>query len=269
VYNTRRSRQIPWFRHAHRLAQWRWSHGSQLPLTETRAQRKTRLYYQKQTKAEIGQHLSRNTIPAKIPELITSEGANTTDPNVQLSFEELWLWEDTGEVMNQEDADSLAWMQALHEELIQQQIFKNWTNFLDKLFPAYLHLKKQTHNWTASNCFHNFSNDVCECLPGNRKVREVDLIDLMGKCLTQRDNHVYFFPSTDPPFVFASTGQKQVQFDFCTCTPDPVQLLANGYVASTPVFPQTAFSVRLLNFYDLLWNICNSHATSSTKVLQR
>ncbi|PLW12474.1 hypothetical protein PCANC_21658 [Puccinia coronata f. sp. avenae] len=62
--------------------------------------------------------------------------------------------------MDQEDADSLAWMQALHAELIQQQRFKNWTNFLGKLFPAYLHLKKQTHNWTASNFFNNFSNDA-------------------------------------------------------------------------------------------------------------
>ncbi|POW13287.1 hypothetical protein PSHT_07824 [Puccinia striiformis] len=64
-------------------------------------------------------------------------------------------------------------------------------------------------------------------------------------------------------------SQQRRLFTFCPCTPDPVRLLANGYLASTPVFPQTAFSLRLLNFYDLLWNICNSHITSFAKVLQR
>ncbi|OAV94301.1 hypothetical protein PTTG_27036 [Puccinia triticina 1-1 BBBD Race 1] len=64
-------------------------------------------------------------------------------------------------------------------------------------------------------------------------------------------------------------GQKRAKFVFCSCTPDPVRLLANGYLSSTPIFPQTAFSVRLLNFYNLLWNFCNVHTTSFCKTLQR
>lgn len=51
--------------------------------------------------------------------------------------------------------------------------------------------------------------------------------------------------------------------------PDTVFLLRQGYIASTPVFPQTAFSVRLLNFNDLLWNLCNAHTTPFAEVIRR
>ncbi|KAA1100888.1 hypothetical protein PGTUg99_032145 [Puccinia graminis f. sp. tritici] len=56
---------------------------------------------------------------------------------------------------------------------------------------------------------------------------------------------------------------------FCTCIPDPIHFLAHGYLPSTPLFPQTGLSLRLLNFYDLLWNICNANLTTFSEVLRR
>ncbi|PLW48515.1 hypothetical protein PCASD_04225 [Puccinia coronata f. sp. avenae] len=146
-------------------------YGSQLPVTESRSQRRTRLYHQQRTKSEIGRHLRRNVIPTNIPELIAGgQPANSeSDANGRLDFDKLWLWEDTGEMMDQEDSISLAQMRALHEELIQQQKFKNWNDVMAALFPAYLHLKKETQNWTGSNSFDNYSSLICNCPPGNRK----------------------------------------------------------------------------------------------------
>ncbi|PLW05847.1 hypothetical protein PCASD_23757 [Puccinia coronata f. sp. avenae] len=217
-------------------------YASQLTITETRSQRRTRLYFERQNRAEIGQHLRRRVTQTNVPQSIQESHPADLNPTEQLGFEENFLWEDIGDVMSQEDAESLACLRSFHEELIQQQRYKNWSDVMDALYPVYLHLKRVTQNWTLSNSFNNFSSVVCSCTQ-NKKTREVDLVDLMG--------------------------QQRVKFEFCTCTPDPVHLLANGYVASTPVFPQTAFSVRLLNFYDLLWNLCNSHATPFVKVLQR
>jgi hypothetical protein len=64
-------------------------------------------------------------------------------------------------------------------------------------------------------------------------------------------------------------GQKQVLFGFCCCVPDPVQLLAHVYPASTPFYPQTAFLLRLLKFYHLLWNLCHAATNPFAEVLQR
>ncbi|PLW27050.1 hypothetical protein PCANC_22046 [Puccinia coronata f. sp. avenae] len=61
---------------------------------------------------------------------------------------------------------------------------------------------------------------------------------------------------------------KQVTSDWITSTWDQDRS-SNGYIGSTPAFPQTAFSVRLLNFYNLLWNLCNSHATPFAEVMRR
>ena len=80
-------------------------------------------------------------------------------------------------------------MRALHEELIQQQRYKKWTEVMGALFPAYLHLKKITNNWTSSNTFDNFLGVLCSCTTTQHQRRQVDLIDLMGKYLS--DDHAY------------------------------------------------------------------------------
>ncbi|EFP76003.2 uncharacterized protein PGTG_01334 [Puccinia graminis f. sp. tritici CRL 75-36-700-3] len=146
--------------------------------------------------------------------------------------------------MNEEDEASRARLRSLHQEMIQQQRHRNWNNIMAWLFPSYLHFKKLTSDWTLPAWNDNLSAEFFL----DSLIHSLIVIDIQ---------------------VFCFSGQRRVKFAFCACTPDPVHLLASGYLASTPVFPQTAFSVRLLNFYDILWNICNAHTTPFAKVLQR
>ncbi|KAA1079038.1 hypothetical protein PGTUg99_006606 [Puccinia graminis f. sp. tritici] len=228
---------------------YKFHYGCQLFPTETRTQKKLRLACQSRTQAEtrptLRRNLNRRSQDDEAAEEPTpSHPVTGTDENDGLGFDEdPSLWEDTEEILNEEDKASWARLRSLHQEIIQQQRHQNWKDVMACMFPAYLHFKKLTANWTIASPFLNLSNEVCQCPDEVYKEREVDLIDLMG--------------------------QSRSKFAFCPCTPDPVHLLASGYIASTPVLPQTAFSVRLLNFYDLLWNICNAHTTPFAKVLQR
>ncbi|KAA1133993.1 hypothetical protein PGTUg99_009573 [Puccinia graminis f. sp. tritici] len=219
---------------------YKFHYGCQLPSTESRSQKTIRLAFEKQTAAEIGQRLKRTiNRNRQNPQNNTSQSGAANHHNIQadnfnnehneLGFNKTSLWEDYEHVLNDEDKALRARMGLLHQELLQQQKDGNWKDILDALFLTYLHMKKLTANWTLPSAFDNFSALVCSCSPDKYKSREIDLVDLM----------------------------------------DPVHLLANGYLASTPVFPQTAFSLCLLNFYDLLWNICNAHRTPFAKVLQR
>jgi hypothetical protein len=91
------------------------------------------------------------------------------------------LWEDTEEILNEEDEVSRAHLRSLHQEMIEQQRHRNWKDVMACLFPAYLHFKKLTSNWTIPNPFLNLSGEVCACPVEAYKERDVDLIDLMGK----------------------------------------------------------------------------------------
>lgn len=43
---------------------------------------------------------------------------------------------------------------------------------------------------------------------------------------------------------------------FCNCHSDPVRLLKLGYIGASPVFPQTAFSIRFLRMHYIFWKYC-------------
>ncbi|KNZ56765.1 hypothetical protein VP01_2323g2 [Puccinia sorghi] len=137
-------------------------------------------------------------------------------------------------------------MMDLHTGLmwrINKKKLKNWSNTLNTLFPAYTHLKRITGNWTTPESLEDKTHEVCRCRVQHPTMREVDLIDLMG--------------------------QRKVKLPFCSCMPNAIQILACGYLASTPVYPQTAFLLRLLNFYHLLWNLSNVTTTSFAEVLRQ
>ncbi|PLW38267.1 hypothetical protein PCANC_14905 [Puccinia coronata f. sp. avenae] len=125
----------------------------------------------------------------------------------------------------------------------QQKKLNNWSDLFGTLFPAYTHLKRITNDWTSPDSLDNKTHKICSCQGHSPTMRQIDLIDLFG--------------------------QKRVLFPFCSCTPDPVQILAHGYLASTPVYPQTTFSLHLLNFHHLMWNLCNTATAPFAKVLRR
>ncbi|KAH9455142.1 hypothetical protein Pst134EA_022621 [Puccinia striiformis f. sp. tritici] len=95
-----------------------------------------------------------------------------------------------------------------------------WQKLMRKLFPVYMWLKVKTQNWTATNALDSFSTKFCKCGANAPRVTQwIDLVDL--------------------------TGQQRMNFTFCKCLPRPVQVLANGFLASSPSEPTTAFSMRL------------------------
>ncbi|KAI9630972.1 hypothetical protein KEM48_013432 [Puccinia striiformis f. sp. tritici PST-130] len=77
-----------------------------------------------------------------------------------------------------------------------------------------------------------FTARFCKCAQtAQRKVAWIDLVDL--------------------------TGQQRVKFQYCDCMPRCVQVLANGFLASSPLEPSAAFSMRLLAYHNYAWHHSN------------
>ncbi|POW01179.1 hypothetical protein PSTT_12675 [Puccinia striiformis] len=107
-----------------------------------------------------------------------------------------------------------------------------WQKLMGKLFPVYMWLKVKTQNWTATNALDSFSTKFCKCGPNTPRIKQwIDLVDLVG--------------------------QQRMLFTFCKCIPRPVQILANGFLASSPSEPTAAFSMRLLAYHNHAWHHSN------------
>ncbi|KAI7961897.1 hypothetical protein MJO28_002386 [Puccinia striiformis f. sp. tritici] len=116
---------------------------------------------------------------------------------------------------------------------IDQQILdNNRKKAMLKLFNSYLWLREKTNNWTSDLSFHDFAPRFCKCPEiARRTVAWIDLVDL--------------------------TGQQRVQMQYCDCMPRCVQVLANGFLASSPLEPSAAFSMRLLAYHNYAWHHSN------------
>ncbi|PLW33701.1 hypothetical protein PCASD_10315 [Puccinia coronata f. sp. avenae] len=102
----------------------------------------------------------------------------------------------------------------------------NWNTIINSLHAYYMDLKIRTDNWTDNKAYGDYTK--CTCPDDAIKCRVIDLVD-----------------------VYA---QRRTEFDFCKCTSDPLRLLQRGFIAASPVKPQTAFSLPLLAFHNALWN---------------
>ncbi|OAV93947.1 hypothetical protein PTTG_08601 [Puccinia triticina 1-1 BBBD Race 1] len=218
---------------------YKFHRGSRLPASETRAQRKNRLAHQHQDQLEFSSQprQAQSTVVRDPQDEITLNPPETPRYNNENE------WEDTDEPMSPEDSATLAQIRAYNRSKIHKNRQRNWKDIMPQCFQAYIYLKRKTENWTLPCSFDDYSKHLCNCSVENQHSREIDLVDLMS--------------------------QKRTRITFCSCTPDTIHLLGHGYLSSTPLFPQTAFSIRLLNFYDILWNICNSHVTPFTEVIRR
>ncbi|PLW29771.1 hypothetical protein PCASD_17483 [Puccinia coronata f. sp. avenae] len=130
--------------------------------------------------------------------------------------------------MGKDEPDSIDLMVATSTKQYRQRACDfNWRTLLNHLHPVYMTQKIVTKNWANSNCY-NDSNQICQC---EKTYRMVDMVDIRG--------------------------QKRVKVDFCRCQPDSIRLLSLGYLAGSPISPQTAFLLPLLIFYDSLWTHCH------------
>ncbi|EGG03749.1 uncharacterized protein MELLADRAFT_108934 [Melampsora larici-populina 98AG31] len=103
-----------------------------------------------------------------------------------------------------------------------------WMALEAQLTATYLHLQSFTQNWTKQNSY--LTNEIkCQCPPEKFRRRCVDFVDILSHARKRR-------------------------VTFCDCVPDVIRLLHLGYIAGSPHFPRTAFSIRLLQFQHHLWN---------------
>lgn len=62
-------------------------------------------------------------------------------------------------------------------------------------------------------------------------------------------------------------GRNKQEVKFCDCTSDPVRLVEMGYIGATPVYPSTAFSIRLLKHFHVYWKHCTLRLQGFTRAL--
>ncbi|KAH9806922.1 hypothetical protein DFH28DRAFT_1157713 [Melampsora americana] len=84
-----------------------------------------------------------------------------------------------------------------------------------------------TSNWGNPKLRHHDYKGICTSPKFRIRQRPVDLVD------------------TDT--------RQQVNIAFCDCHSDNVRLVQTGYMGTTPVHPQTAFSIRLLRTHHVYW----------------
>ncbi|KAH9807911.1 hypothetical protein DFH28DRAFT_912325 [Melampsora americana] len=104
-----------------------------------------------------------------------------------------------------------------------------WNKYLRPMLIAYLRCSHITSEWGNPLTWNHthFREEKCYCLASEKKSRCLDVVD-------------------------RETRQKKV-FDFCSCTPDQVRLISQGYLGGSPTYPQTAFSIRHIRSYHLTW----------------
>ncbi|KIR55315.1 hypothetical protein I315_01901 [Cryptococcus gattii Ru294] len=98
-----------------------------------------------------------------------------------------------------------------------------WKNIRTDLFDTYLRYKRFSDEGDIFLGIEHL-NKKCKCT--STKSRDVAFID--------RDNHCY------------------ESVPFCKCTPDPVRLLARGFIAVSPDTPKTAISISVVQYFETI-----------------
>lgn len=107
---------------------------------------------------------------------------------------------------------------------------KNWTKVFPEMFIAYMNCSQPTSQWGDGSAWNVDRNTPCSCGLGVQRYRNVDLVDTIER--------------------------KQVTINFCSCTPDQVRLIRMGFIGGSPVYPEVAYSIRLLKLHHHLWKYC-------------
>ncbi|KAH9809781.1 hypothetical protein DFH28DRAFT_904161 [Melampsora americana] len=112
-----------------------------------------------------------------------------------------------------------------------------WKEIMQKTFIAFMRSSELTSEWGNDLKWNHDFNSKDECLCGNRpglvRTRTIDTVDIIYR--------------------------RKIEVKFCSCTPDQVRLINQGYLGGTPKNPETAFSLRLLRLYHLSWKYCHAN----------
>lgn len=127
---------------------------------------------------------------------------------------------------------------------------ERWTRAAQAMFDPYIIARKSTSHWGDCSLWNHDFKPQCRCPVATR---EVTLVDLFSKHMTW----TFWFWQDLYRYKNDVTARRKQVIDFCNCQPDNVRLVQMGYFPASPTFPRTAFSIRLLWFYQVLWKYCS------------
>lgn len=125
---------------------------------------------------------------------------------------------------------------------------ERWTRAAQQMAEPYILARQLTSHWGDHSLWNHDYKPQCRCPVATREVTLVDLFSTHQPFSVRED-----FDQTDNKL--AARTKRLLQF--CNCKPDSVRLIQMGYFPASPTFPRTAFSIRLLWFYQVLWKHCS------------
>ncbi|KAH9808123.1 hypothetical protein DFH28DRAFT_1088139 [Melampsora americana] len=106
---------------------------------------------------------------------------------------------------------------------------KQWQKVFPEMFNQFIQVSRKTSQWGNPNLWDVDWKEPCQCPP-------------------------------NPPrklVVFDILFRKEITVDFCSCQSEASRLVSMGLIGGTAKQPRTAFSIRLIRLYHLLWKFCS------------
>ncbi|KAA1115959.1 hypothetical protein PGTUg99_025740 [Puccinia graminis f. sp. tritici] len=116
---------------------------------------------------------------------------------------------------------------------------KHWAEVYDSMFSSFKQCAVKTADWGDEDKWRQDWKDRCPCL--DKRSRPLVLVDILSR--------------------------RQIDVEFCDCQVDQVRLIQMGYIGTSPKFPRTAFSIRLLRLHDIIWKNCAVSITPFAKAI--
>ncbi|KAH9810646.1 hypothetical protein DFH28DRAFT_932754 [Melampsora americana] len=105
---------------------------------------------------------------------------------------------------------------------------QNWKTTLPLMFPEFMKCSKKTFQWGDEELWNRDWKSPCDC--PDRQEKLIDVVDVLRR--------------------------KKMAVTFCSCQTDLVRLVQIGLIGGSPKSPVTAFSIRLLRLFHILWKFC-------------
>ncbi|EFP80171.2 uncharacterized protein PGTG_05396 [Puccinia graminis f. sp. tritici CRL 75-36-700-3] len=116
---------------------------------------------------------------------------------------------------------------------------KNWAEVYDAMFSSFKQCAVKTADWGDEEKWRHDWKEPCLCQ--DKRFRPLVLVDIMSR--------------------------RETEVEFCSCQGDQVRLIQMGYIGTSPKYPRTAFSIRLLCFHDIIWKNCAVSITPFSKAI--
>lgn len=130
---------------------------------------------------------------------------------------------------------------------------KQWKVIFPLMFPEFMKCSKKTFQWGDEDLWKHDWKDPCSCSGQNVRERSVDVVDI--SCWWSSVYCTYERSSLQV-LITSLAGRNKITVKFCACKADSVRLLLMGFIGGTAKNPVTAYSIRLLRLFHMLWKKC-------------